>query len=303
MFEANVYKSRRDRLKNLMSNGFAFFPGNDESSMNYPANTYHYRQDSSFLYFFGLDQPGLAGVIDFESGEDYIFGNDVTMEDIVWMGHQPLIKERAAKVGIKKTLPLEKLDDFISKKTKNGKKIHYLPPYRGETILQLTHLLGIPADKIKKESSLDLTKAVISLRSVKEKVEIADIENMVNVAYEMHTAAMKMAHPGIYEREIAGKIEGVALSLGGAVPFPIILTINGQILHNHHHGNLLKKGRLMVVDAGAESGLGYASDITRTSPVGGKFSQKQKQIYKIVLYYSIDHHCCFFVQGKRRQIH
>lgn len=283
MFEANVYKSRRNRLKNLMSNGYAFFPGNDESSMNYPANTYHYRQDSSFLYFFGLDQPGLAGLIDFESGEDLIFGDDVTMEDIVWMGNQPMIKERAAKVGIKKTLPSGKLNDFIKKNIKKGKKIHYLPPYRGETFIQLSNLLGIPVNNVKKEFSVDLIKAAVSLRSVKEKVEIREIENMVNVAYEMHTAAMKMSHPGIYEREIAGKIEGIALSYGGAVPFPIILSINGQILHNHYHGNILKKGRLMVVDAGAESPSGYASDITRTSPVGGKFSQKQKQIYKVVL--------------------
>jgi len=283
MFEANIYKGRRDQLKNLMSNGFAFFPGNNESPMNYPANTYHYRQDSAFLYFFGLDQPGLAGMIDFESGEDLIFGDDVTMEDIVWMGNQPMIKERAAKVGIKKTYPFGRLDEFISKIKKQGKKIHYLPPYRGETVIQLSNLLDIPVNNIKKESSIELIKSVVSLRSVKQNVEIAEIENMVNVAYEMHTAAMKMAHPGIYEREIAGKIEGIALSSGGAVPFPVILSINGQILHNHYHGNILQKGRLMVVDAGAESPSGYASDITRTSPVGGKFSQKQKQIYKVVL--------------------
>jgi Xaa-Pro aminopeptidase len=283
MFEKSAYKSRRDRLKKLLNNGFAFFPGNDESSMNYPANTYHYRQDSSFLYFFGLDQPGLAGIIDFESGEDYIFGNDVTMEDIVWMGNQPSIAERAAMAGVRKTLSLERLDDFIKKILKQGKKIHYLPPYRGETIIQISHLLNIPVNKVKKESSVDLIRAVISLRSVKEKVEITEIENMVNVAYEMHTTAMKMAQPGVCEREIAGKIEGIAISFGGAVPFPIILSINGQILHNHYHGNILKRGRLMVVDAGAESGLGYASDITRTSPVGGKFSQKQKQIYEVVL--------------------
>ena len=134
MFEANVYKNRRNRLKDLLKNDVAFFPGNDESAMNYPANTYHFRQDSSFLYFFGLDQPGLAGLIDFESGEDYIFGNDVTMEDIVWMGNQPSMADRAAQVGIKKTLPYRKLDDFIKKIVKQGKKIHYLPPYRGETI-------------------------------------------------------------------------------------------------------------------------------------------------------------------------
>ena len=283
MFETSIYKTRRNKLKDLLKKDIAFFPGNDECAMNYPANTYHFRQDSTFLYFFGLDQPGLAAVIDFESGEEYIFGNDVTMEDIVWMGHQPLMVDRAAQVGVAKTFPLDKLSGFIAKLTGQGKKIHYLPPYRGETIIQLGHLLNIPVNRVRVEASVDLIKAVISLRSVKEQVEIDEIEKMVDVAYEMHTTAMKMAFPGIYEREIAGKIEGIAISHGGAAAFPIILSINGQILHNHYHGNILKEGRLMVVDAGAESSRGYASDITRTSPVGGKFSPEQKQIYEIVL--------------------
>lgn len=283
MFEANIYKTRRNSLKRIFKNGIAFFPGNDESSMNYPGNTYHFRQDSSFLYFFGLDQPGLAGLIDFETGEEYIFGNDITMEDIIWMGNQPSIAEQASMAGINKTLPYEKLDGFIKKIIKQKKKIHYLPPYRGETIIKLAGLLSVPASNVKSGASVDLIKAVVSLRSVKEDVEIKEIENMVDVAYEMHTTAMKMAHPGIYEREITGRIEGIAVSHGGGISFPIILSINGQILHNHYHGNLLKKGRLMVVDAGAESCNGYASDITRTSPVGGKFTSDQKEVYKIVL--------------------
>ena len=283
MFESNVYNARRKRLKDFFRKGVALFPGNNESAMNYPANTYHFRQDSSFLYFFGLDQPGLAGLIDFESGEDYIFGNDVTIEDIVWMGNQPSISERATLAGINKTHSYDKLPGFINKIVKQRKKIHYLPPYRGETIIMLSNLLDVPVKSIGTGSSVDLIKAVVSLRSVKEDVEVNEIENMVDVAYEMHTKAMKMAHPGIYEREIAGKIEGIALSHGAGVSFPTILSINGQILHNHYHGNLLKKGRLMVVDAGAESCNGYASDITRTSPVGGKFTSIQKDVYKIVL--------------------
>jgi Xaa-Pro aminopeptidase len=283
MFETDVYKTRRNRLKDLLKKDVAFFPGNNECAMNYPANPYHFRQDSSFLYFFGLNQPGLAGLIDFESGEEYIFGNDVTMEDIVWMGNQPSVADQASQVGIGRTIPYEKLTGFINKLTRQGKKIHYLPPYRGETIILLNHLMNTPVNRIKEGASADLIKSVISLRSVKEAVEITEIENMVDVAYEMHTTAMKMAHPGVCEREIAGKIEGIALSHGGAAAFPVILTINGQILHNHYHGNLLKKGRLMVVDAGAESFNGYASDITRTSPVGGKFSSMQKQVYEAVL--------------------
>jgi len=283
MFEAHIYVSRRNRLKKFFKNGVALFPGNDESSMNYPGNTYHFRQDSSFLYFFGLDQPGLAGLIDFATGEEYIFGDNVTMEDIIWMGNQPSVAERASMAGINKTLPYDKLDGFIKKIIKQKKKIHYLPPYRGETIIKLAGLLSVPVSNVKSGSSIDLIKAVIELRSVKEKVEIDEIESMVDVAYEMHTTAMRMAYPGIYERKIAGRIEGIAVSYGGGISFPIILSINGQILHNHYHGNILKKGRLMVVDAGAESCNGYASDITRTSPVGGKYTPEQKEVYKIVL--------------------
>jgi len=225
----------------------------------------------------------LAGLIDFDSGEEYIFGNDVTMEDIIWMGNQPSVADRALQADIKKTYPYDRLPGFIKKVARQKRKIHYLPPYRGETIIRLSGLLGLTVKNILSGSSVDLIKAVISLRSVKEDVEIAEIENMVDVAYEMHTTAMKMAHPGIYEKEIAGRIEGIALSFGGGISFPTILSINGQILHNHYHGNLLKKGRMMVVDAGAESCNGYASDITRTSPVGGKFTSEQKEIYQIVL--------------------
>ena len=283
MFKSDVYKNRRAQLKTLVKNGVAFFPGNEESPMNYPANTYHFRQDSSFSYFFGLTQPGLAGIIDFDSGDEYLFGNDVGMDDIIWMGHQPTMKERANTIGVDQTLQKDKLGEFLGKIISDGRKIHYLPPYRGETLIQIHHLLGKPLDIIRQESSPELIKAVVMLRSVKDENEIREIESMIKVAYDMHTTAMKMAYPGVYEREIAGRIEGIALSSGGPVAFPVILTINGQILHNHDHSNILKEGKLMVVDAGAESALGYASDITRTLPVGGKFSQKQKEIYEIVL--------------------
>jgi len=283
MFESIVYKKRRDQLKALMKNGIGFFPGNEESPMNYPANTYHYRQDSTFLYFFGLSQPGIAGVINFDSGEDYLFGNDIGVDDIIWMGDQLSMKERAASVGVKKVLPMDKLEEFLKKIISEGRVIHYLPPYRGETIIQLHQLLDKLLDSIRKDSSPELIRAVIQLRSVKDECEIREIERMVDVTYYMHTTAMKMAHPGVYEREIAGAIEGIALSNGGPVAFPVILTINGQILHNHYHGNMLERGKLLVVDAGAESPMGYAADITRTTPVGGRFSPEQIEIYEIVL--------------------
>lgn len=283
MFDPSIYTQRRDRLKDQLQSGLILFLGNEESPMNYPANPYHFRQDSSYLYFFGLDFPSLAGVIDVDENRDIIFGNDVDIEDIIWMGFQPSMKERAGKVGVKETFSLDKLEETVQKAAQQGKKVHFLPPYRPETELKLNRLLGISPDEVKKNVSVELIKAVVAQRSVKIKEEVEEIEKAHAVTYEMHTTAMKMAKPGIYERDIAGRIEGIALSLGSSVSFPIILTINGQILHNHYHGNMLEEGRLLVNDSGAESLLHYAADITRTIPVSGKFSQKQREIYEIVL--------------------
>jgi len=282
MFTSEVYSTRREKLRNSLQSGLVLIPGNTEASFNYPANTYHFRQDSDFLYFFGLDQPDLAGVLDVDSGEDYLFGNDVDMDDIIWMGPQPSIQERALKAGIKNTSPFASLDGVIREAQSKGKKIHILPPYRGKNILLLERLFNKDQNEIRSLISQDLIKGVVELRSVKESVEVEEIEKAMETAYEMHTTAMKMAMPGIVEREISGAIEGIALSKGTGVSFPIILSINGETLHNHYHGNTLVKGRMMVTDAGAESLLHYASDITRTVPVGGTFEQRQKEIYEIV---------------------
>lgn len=283
MFEKEIYINRRNKLKELVKGGVALFLGNDESPMNYSANTFRFRQDSSFLYFFGLDFPGLAGVIDFDSGEDRIFGNDVDIDDIIWMGPQVSIQENAAKVGVVKTTPLSKLNAYITDKIKQGVKVHFLPPYRADNKLWLEELLELPALRIAGHASLELIKAVIDLRSVKESGEIEEIKRACITGYNMHVTAMKMAKPGTWEQEIAGTIEGIASAGGGMVSFPVILSQNGETLHNHDHSQLLEKGRLMLVDAGAESLLHYASDFTRTVPVGGKFSQKQREIYEIVL--------------------
>lgn len=283
MFPADVYKNRRNQLRKEVSGGIALIPGNQEAAMNYPANTYAFRQDSNFSYFFGLHHPDLAGIIDLESGPDILFGNDVDIDDIIWMGKQPLMKDQAALAGVKEVKPFTQLAPFIAEALKKGRKIHFVPPYRGETYIQLHHLLNLPVAEVKKNASAELIKGIVNLRMVKEEAEVVEIEKMVDVAFEMHTTAMKMAKPGVVEREIAGIMEGIALSKGRGVSFPIILSINGQTLHNHYHGNILKTGRMMVSDAGAESELLYASDITRTVPVGGKFDARQKLIYGIVL--------------------
>ena len=283
MFKGEVYTRRREELQKKIKTGLALFIGNNEAPMNYPANTYHFRQDSDFLYFFGLDFPGLAGLMDFDSGKDWIFGNDFDMDDIIWMGPQPTVKDLAIRCGIANTASISKLEETVKDALSKKRKIHFLPPYRGETKMMLGALLKENPCQMKTLASPDLVRAVVSLRSIKEKVEIDEIDKAVDIAYEMHVAAMKMCKKGVREQDIFGTMEGLALMKGSGTSFPIILSINGQTLHNHSHGNILEKGKMMVADAGAETKLHYASDITRTTPVGGKFSQQQKDIYEIVL--------------------
>lgn len=283
MFNKETYIQRRASLKAQLGSGLALFLGNPEAAYNYPANTYRFRQDSSFLYFFGLNQPDLAGVIDIDNNRDYIFGNDVDLDDIIWMGDQPLLSDRAALAGVENTAPLAKLPELLKQARSGSRKIHYLPPYRGETYMELETLLNMPFASVRSNASAELIKAVVKLRSVKDKYEIEDIEKAIEITWHMHTTAMKMAMPGVIEQEIAGRIEGIAISMGAQVSFPVILSVDGQTLHNHYHGNTLKKGRMLISDAGAETNLNYCSDITRTVPVGGIFDQRQKDIYEIVL--------------------
>jgi Xaa-Pro aminopeptidase len=212
-----------------------------------------------------------------------LFGNDIDMDDIIWMGPQPTVRDLALKCGITDTAPMKSLEDIIHEALTKKRKIHFLPPYRGETKMTLGALLKENPCQMKTRASVDLIKAVISMRSIKTAEEIIEIEKAVDIAYDMHVTAMKMCREGVSEKDIFGTIEGIALSKGAGTSFPIILSINGQTLHNHKHVNILKTGRMMVTDAGAETELHYASDITRTTPVGGKFSQLQKDIYEIVL--------------------
>lgn len=283
MFETSVYKNRRARLKEKVKSGLVLILGNGEAPANYTDNTYKFRQDSSFLYFFGLNQPGFAGVIDIDSGDEYIFGNDVDMDDIIWMGPQPSVKDMAARVGVSKTAPFARLADCMKTAISQGRRIHFLPPYRFRNMLLLEELLGIRPALAKNYASLELIKAVVDLRSVKEPCEIEEITKACNIGYEMHTAAMRNCKPGVKEQYIAGLIEGIAASYGSMVSFPVILSQNGETLHNHDHSQILQEGRMMLTDAGAEEVSHYCSDFTRTVPVGGKFLTRQKEVYNIVL--------------------
>jgi Xaa-Pro aminopeptidase len=283
MFKPEVYKQRRDALKAKIKSGIALFLGNNEAPMNYAANTYHFRQDSTFLYFFGIDLPGIAGVIDFDEGKDYIFGTDVDIESIIWMGPQPTMKDNAMKVGVELVKPFEELDEFLKNVLSQSRRIHYIPQYRHDNMILLEKLTGIKTGEQKSQSSVDLIRALVDLRSVKDQYEIVELEKAAAIGYEMHVTAMRMARPGVSEREIFGAIEGIALAKGSGTSFPIILSQNGETLHNHDHSQILEKGRLMLTDAGAESTMHYACDFTRTVPVGGKFTQKQKDVYQIVV--------------------
>jgi Xaa-Pro aminopeptidase len=283
MFEALVYSNRRKALLKSMGGGLVLMPGNEESPMNYRANTYPFRQDSSFLYFFGPDRPGLTGLIDIDENRHILFGDDDDIEDIIWMGKRPSIASLGKRAGVDEVHPLSGLGKILGEATAQGRKIHFLPPYRTEKLLRLEKWLGIHHSQLAAGASTELIREVIRLRSVKSAEEVAEIEKAVNVAREMHITAMKMAMPGVFEREIAGAIEGISLAHGNPVSFPVILSIDGHTLHNHYHGNKLTAGRIMVTDAGSQTGLNYASDITRSVPVGGKFSPEQKDLYSIVL--------------------
>jgi len=283
MFEAKTYIQRRTLLKKALNSGLALFLGNEESPMNYQANTYPFRQDSSFLYFFGLDTPGLAAIIDVQAGTDTVYGDDITLEDVIWMGELPKLKDRAAEAGIFMTAPLAKLQETIADARKQGRPIHYLPPYRPESLARLSGLLGAPPQEIKKNVSAELIRAVVAQRSVKSEEEIGEMEKALAVTRKMYLSALTTVRPGLYERDIVGAVDGIALAHGLQTAFPTILSVNVHVFHNPHHHNKLQKGRLLVMDAGANSALGYASDITRTIPVSGIFTQKQRGIYEIVL--------------------
>jgi Xaa-Pro aminopeptidase len=283
LFQSNTYVLRRETLKNNVRSGLILLLGNEESSMNFGDNTYPYRQDSSFLYFFGLNQAGLTGIIDVDEGREFLFGDDLTIDHIVWMGIQPTVKERAAGVGVTDTGNNQALYDLLSKARSENRQIHFLPPYRPENSLKLWRWLGIDPENIQDAASLELIKAVIIQREVKTEEELGEIETAVNTSVDMHMAAMNMVRPGISEALVAARVQEIAVTAGGRLSFPAIATVHGETLHNHYHGNELKEGQLFLLDSGAESAMGYAGDLSSTIPVSRTFSQRQSEIYDITL--------------------
>lgn len=283
MFTPDIYISRRNSLRLSTGNGIILFVGHQESPMNYTDNTYHFRQDSSFLYYFGLSHPGLVGVMDLDEHKDILFGDDYTIDDIVWMGQQPSIASLAASCGVPDSQPTSALLEYIDKARRSGREIHFLPPYRARSREILSHLLKIESSKLNGSASLKLVKAVVAQRNYKAPEEIMEIEKAVNVTVDMHLAAMRYARPGMTEAQVAAEVSRVALAANGQLSFPVIATINGQTLHNHYHGNTIQDGNLFLLDAGAETPMGYAGDMSSTFPVGKKFSAEQKVFYNIAL--------------------
>lgn len=283
MFSSTTYTIRRERLRKDLGSGLILILGNNEAPMNYRANTYHFRQDSNFLYFFGLDQPSLAAVLDVDANEDTIFGDELTMEDIVWTGPMPTIAEQAHRVGVHKTLPFSDLNGFIKKAVEQGRTVHFTPPYRHDNMILLSEMLGQPVAKLKEMASVPLIKAIVAQRAHKSVEEVAEMERAVDISGAMHVAVMKAAAAGKKEAELAGIAAGIATGMGGALAYGIIMSINGQVLHNHHHYNTLQHGQLLLGDHGAETAMHYAGDLTRTCPVDKRFTQHQKDVYNIVL--------------------
>jgi Xaa-Pro aminopeptidase len=279
MFSQEIYTGRRETLKKSIGNGLALFLGNDEASCNYGDNTYPYRQDSTFLYYFGLNYAGLSAIIDIDEDREIIFGDELTVDDIIWMGTQPTLYEKCSAAGISEPMPSASLADCLKKAQQKGQKVHFLPSYRPEHRIKLWNLLDVkPGDE---KFSEDFVKAVVNMRNHKTAGEIAEIEKACLVTADMHLAAMKTIRPGIYEYEVVAAIQEVAQRNNCGLSFPIIASRNGQTLHNHYHGNKIKEGDLFLVDAGAETETGYAGDMSSTTPVGGKFTDRQREIYKI----------------------
>ncbi len=283
MLTPATYRDRRARLSKALGSGLVLFLGNDEVGMNYSANVYPFRQDSSFLYFWALDQPGLAAVIDIDARTDTIFGDDITVADVVWSGPQPTMKSRAAEAGVKKIAASNTLTDVVQKALKKKRPVHFLAPYRSEHLVKLVALTGLTPAKIRDKRSIAFHKAVAAQRLYKTPDEVADIEMAVDVSREMYAAAMRAAKPGLKEHQIVAEIAKVVLARGCTNAFPPICSVHGETLHNPFYRNTLSAGDVMVLDSGVETPSKNASDITRTIPVGGTFSSQQRAVYEAVL--------------------
>lgn len=283
MFDPDIYVNRRARLKDRMDTGLLVFLGNEAAPMNYAANLHRFWQDSSFLYYWGLDTPGLTAIIDLDEGREVLFGHDPTIDDIVWTGPLPALEERAARVGVQAHQPQEAVDEAVRAAIRQGREVHFLPPYRADHRLKLARWLDVEPGAVDEAASAALVEAVVDQRSVKSGEEVAEIEKALEITHAMHTLAMRLTAPGVTEQEVAGRMEGEALAHGGRLAYRTTFSVHGEVLHNHNPRHTMQSGDLALCDAGAAAPSRYASDITRTTPVSGRFTERQRAIYEIVL--------------------
>ena len=282
MFTKDIYVQRRAELKQRVGEGLILLFGNNDAPNNYPSNTYRFRQDSCFLYYFGQKREGLVGVIDIDNDQEYIFGDDIDIDDIIWYGYVPSVKELAAEVGVAKTAPMQELKTLIDAAQAKGQTIHFVPQCRHDLMIQLADLVGIHPLQSKEKASVKLIKAIVAMRAIKKPEEIEELKRAADIGYQMHTTAMKLCAPGVTETYIAGVIEGIAMSLGDRYSFQSILSMHGEIQHGFPSHTPMEAGRLMLCDAGAESKENYCSDNTRVTPISGKFTPQQRDIYRAV---------------------
>lgn len=282
LFSKETYVARRQALSRLVGSGLVLLFGNNDSPANYPSNAYKFRQDSAFLYFFGQHRDGLVGVIDVDQHTETLVGNEIDIDDIVWFGSVKSVSAMAEECGVGATAPMSSLADMVQKALKAGRQVHFLPPYRYDTQIQIMDLTGIHPSKQREAASMPLIQAVIKLRSTKSAEEIAEIERACAIGYKMHVTAMKMCRPGVTEQAIGGAIDGVAYAEGCMPSFQSIVTMHGEIMHGNPSPRQLESGRLMLCDAGAETNENYCSDNTRTTPISGHYTQRQRDIYSIV---------------------
>ena len=279
MFAKETYIQRRALLKKNIGSGVLLFLGNDEQGLHYEDNTVRYRQDSTFLYYFGLSFAGLSAIIDIDEDKEIIFGDELTIDHIVWMGTQPTLKEKSGRVGITEVMPSAEIMNYLHKAVRKGQTVHYLPPYRAEHKLKLMEWLGIPPAR--QEGSVPFIRAIVAQRSYKSAEEVEEIEKACNVTADMHITAMKVLRPGMYEYEVVAEMNRVAESNNCELSFATIATVNGQTLHNHYHGNKVKPGDLFLIDAGAEVESGYAGDMSSTVPADKTYTPRQRAVYEI----------------------
>ena len=283
MFSKETYVGRRAELKKLVKSGIILLFGNNESPANFPANGFYpFRQDSSFLYYFGLQRDGLVGVIDVDNDVETLIGDDIDIDDIVWYGSVDSVKDMAGMCGVANTAPMKQLQAICGNAMKENRKVHFLPPYRHDTMISISDLLGIHPSKQREAASMELINAVVKQRSSKSQLEIDEIERACAIGYKMHTTAMRLTKPGVTEKFVGGQVDGIAQSYGSMVSFPTIFTQHGEIMHGNPSMAVLESGRLALCDCGAETMEHYCSDNTRTFPVNGKFDQRQLEIYSIV---------------------